>query len=92
MDLRVEGRTRKAGREAVRLVRVPVKEREYEPDPLWWGADEYEVLVDTERGVILRCASQLGGEDFDVLEVEEIRFDERFPKDVFTARKPLPRP
>lgn len=92
LDLSVEGKTRKAGREAVRLVGVPVEEWEYEPEPLWWGADEYEVLVDAERGVILRCASRLGGEDFDALEVAEIRFDERFPKDVFTAREPLPWP
>jgi hypothetical protein len=90
MDLSVEGTARKAGREAVRLVGVPVEEWKYEPDPLWWGADEYEVVVDAERGVILRCASRLGGEDFDALEVAEIRFDERFPKDVFTAWEPLP--
>jgi hypothetical protein len=47
-------------------------------DPLSWGADEYEAVVDAERGVLLRCASQLGGRDFDALEVEEIHFDERF--------------
>jgi len=36
--------------------------------------------------------SLLGGEDFDALEVEEIRFDERFPEDVFAAADPLPWP
>ena len=56
---------------------------------LWWGADEYEVVVDAERGVLLRCASRLGGADFDALEVEEIHFDERFGEDVFTSREPL---
>jgi hypothetical protein len=88
----VGGTTVWAGREAVRLVGVP-RERwdwEWEADPLSWGADEYEVLVDTERGVLLRCASRLGGEDFDALEVEEIYFDERFGEDVFTSREPLP--
>ena len=60
------------------------------PDPLYWGADEYEVLVDAERGVLLRCASRLAGEDFDALEVEEIHFDERFPEDTFASREPLP--
>ena len=68
---------------------VPVEEWEYDPEPLWWGADEYEVLVDSERGVLLRCASRLNGEDFDALEVEEIHFDERFPEDVFAAPEPL---
>jgi hypothetical protein len=48
------------------------------------------VVVDIERGVLLRCASRLGGEDFDVLEVEEIHFDERFDDDTFSLRQPLP--
>jgi hypothetical protein len=92
-ELSVEGETRKAGREAIRLVGVPEEEWEewdYWPEPLWWGADEYEFLVDAERGVLLRCASRLGGKDFDALEVEEIHFDERFPEDTFASREPLP--
>jgi hypothetical protein len=47
------------------------------------------VVVDTERGVLLRCASRRGGKDFDALEVAEIYFDERFGEDVFTSREPL---
>lgn len=58
--------------------------------PLYWGADEYEAVVDAERGVLLRCASRLGGGDFDALEVEEIHFDEDFPEGTFTSREPLP--
>lgn len=93
LELRVEGQVPWAGREAVRLVGVsPVVEQEWDPDPLSWGADEYEVLVDTERGVLLRCASRLRGKDFDALEVEEIYFDEQFPEEVFTSREPLPWP
>ena len=49
-------------------------------------------MVDAERGVLLRCASRLGGEDFDALEVEEIHFDEQFPEDTFASREPLPWP
>jgi hypothetical protein len=59
-DLSVEGKTRKAGREAIRLVGVPLEEWDHFPEPLWWGADEYEFLVDAERGVLLRCASRRG--------------------------------
>ena len=93
LELRVEGRAQWAGREAVRLVGVPpVVEQEWDPDPLSWGADEYEVLVDAERGVLLRCASRLRGKDFDALEVEEIYFDEQFSEEVFTSREPLPWP
>lgn len=92
-ELRLEGETRKAGREAIRVVGVPEdawEEWDHWPEPLWWGADEYEFLVDAERGVLLRCASRLDGKDIDALEVEEIHFDERFPEDVFTASEPLP--
>jgi hypothetical protein len=91
LDLTVEGPLVWAGREAVRLRGVPGKEWDWEwdPDPLHWGADEYEVVVDVERGVLLRTASRLWGKDFDALEVEEIHFDERFGEDVFTSREPL---
>ncbi len=94
LDLTVEGTVVWAGREAVRLRGVP-RERwdwEWEADPLSWGGDEYEVVVDAERGVLLRTASRLRGKDFDALEVAEIHFDERFPEDTFTSRDPLPWP
>ncbi len=90
LDLEAEAPVTWAGREAVRLRGVPVEEWEYPPEPLWWGADEYEVVVDAERSVLLRCASRLRGEDFDALEVEEIHFDEPFGPEVFTSRQPLP--
>ena len=95
LDLQVAGTALKAGREAVRLVGITGAEWNWEtdddrdPEPLGWGADEYEFLVDIEHGVILRCASRLGGADFHVLEVVEIHFDEQFPEDVFTSREPL---
>jgi hypothetical protein len=90
LDLVVEGSVTWAGREAVRIVGMPVEEWEGPPEPLWWGADEYEAVVDAERGVLLRLASKLDGKDFDALEVEEIHFDEQFYEEVFTSREPLP--
>jgi hypothetical protein len=89
MALTVEGPVTWAGREAVRLVGVPVEELEYPPEPLWWGADEYEVVVDAERGVLLRTASRLRGEDIDAFEVEEIHYNEPFEEEVFRSRTPL---
>jgi len=92
LNLTVEGPVVWAGREAVRLVGVPRERWDWgwEADPLSWGGDEYEVVVDAKRGVLLRCASRLRGMDFDALEVEEIRFDESFPEDTFASREPLP--
>jgi hypothetical protein len=58
-ELSVGGETHKAGREAIRVVGVPVEEWDHFPEPLWWGADEYEFLVDTERGVC-SCAALRG--------------------------------
>jgi hypothetical protein len=83
-----------AEREAMRIRGVPGEELDWEwdPDPLHWGADEYEVLVDTERGVLLRCASRLRGKDFNTLEIEEIHFDEQFAEDTFASREPPPWP
>ncbi len=95
LKLRVAGTTIKASREAVCLVGVIGPGWDWEtdddrdPDPLGWGADEYEFLVDAERGVLLRCASRLNGADFHTLEVEEIYFDEQFTEDVYTSREPL---
>ncbi len=89
MELSVEEGVSWAGRDAVRLKGVLVEEWEYPPEPLWWGADEYEAVVDAERGVLLRLASRLGGEDIDALEVEEIHFDEPFGDEVFDSREPL---
>jgi hypothetical protein len=92
LDLTVEGSVSWAGRDAVHLVGAPRAQWDWgwDPDPLSWGADEYDVLVDTERGVLLRCASRLRGKDFDALEIEEIHFDEQFPEDTFASREPLP--
>jgi hypothetical protein len=39
--------------------------------------------VDAEVGVILRLASRLGGEEFDIFEVLDIAFDEAFAEGTF---------
>jgi hypothetical protein len=61
---------------------------EFPSEPLWWGADDYELVVDAERGAILRLASRLGGRAFDVMEVLEIAFDESFPEGTFALDLP----
>lgn len=88
LELRPAGRTRMAGREAIRVAAVKHGDWEYPPEPLWWGADDYELVVDAERGVILRLASRLGGRAFDVTEVLDIAFDETFPEGTFVLDLP----
>lgn len=92
LDLRVVGETDWAGRRAVRLSGAPPAGGwgiQDDPDPLSWGADEYELLVDRERGAVLRCANRLRGVEFDVLEMEEVYFDERFAEEVLLPPRPV---
>jgi hypothetical protein len=51
------------------------------------GADEYELLVDAERGVLLRAEARMDGEPFRILEVQEVAFDEPFAPETFLAPK-----
>ncbi len=77
---RVLGRTKHAERDAVRIVAVD----ENSPNRLLgWGADDYELLVDDERGVLLRSAARIGGEEFQVTEIPDIAFDEDIPEGIF---------
>lgn len=73
LELRPSGRTRVAGREAIMVEGVKPGGWKHAPEPLWWGADDYELAVDAERGVLLRVAAR--GYAFDVTEVLDITFD-----------------
>ena len=62
---------------------------DYAPlEPFEAGADDYLLSVDAEVGVVLRLASRLRGEEFDVYEVLDIAFDEAFPEDTFRLELP----
>jgi outer membrane lipoprotein-sorting protein len=52
------------------------------------GADEYELLVDMERGMVLRAAALLGGEEFFTSSFEELVFDPELPPDIFVFEPP----
>ena len=79
---RVLGRAEHAGRAAVRILAMDA----HGPNSLLgWGADDYELLVDAERGVLLRSAARTGGKEFQVTEVLEVAFDEEISEDIFVA-------
>lgn len=88
LEMRIAGRVRQAGREAIRVEATMPGEWKYPPEPLWWGADDYELLIDAERGLILRLASRLERRAFDITEVLDISFDEVFPEDTFVLDLP----
>lgn len=96
LDFEFLGRTSVAGRSALRL-RARPRFRGFWDDggrDVWRrfllppGADEYELLVDAERGVILRSAARLDDEDFRVTELTEVAFDEELPPETFTFDLP----
>ena len=55
---------------------------------LWPGADEYDLLVDADRGILLRSVARLGGVAFAGNEFLDVTFDEDLPPDLFTFRPP----
>lgn len=77
-----------AGREAIRVEATMPGEWGFVPEPLWWGADDYEIVVDAERGVVLRLASRLSGRAFDATEVLNVSFDETFSESTFVLDLP----
>jgi len=82
--------SRSFGRGSVAVVRETVEAEaeaiswDYAPlEPFQEGADDYLLSVDAEVGVILRLASRLRGEEFDVFEVLDIAFEEAFAEGTF---------
>ena len=48
------------------------------------GADEYALVVDAERGVLLRSEARIGDKPFRIIEMETVAFDEEIGEDVFS--------
>jgi outer membrane lipoprotein-sorting protein len=53
--------------------------------PLPVGADEYEIWLDEERGVLLRAAARSGSTEIATIELFDVDFDVRIDDAVFTA-------
>ncbi len=82
--------SRSFGRASVAVVRQTVEAEaeavswDYPPlEPFQEGADDYLLSVDAEVGVIVRLASRLRGEEFEVFEVLDIAFEEAFGEGTF---------
>lgn len=88
LDIQTVEQVRQAGRPAFRVEATVRGEWTCIPEPLWWGADDYELVVDAEHGAILSLSSRFDGLNFDVTEVLEIGFNEAFDKNVFVLDLP----
>jgi hypothetical protein len=90
LRLRAEGRVRWEGRPALHLagtLRPGMGHRLFGEGLAGWG-DGYDLLLDAERGVLLRAAALLEGEPFAVAELREPVFDEPFPAELFRFTAP----
>jgi hypothetical protein len=88
--LRTEGHAEIAGRSAIRLRGLPtydaraVYESGGEDEPtVCVGADEVEFMVDVERGVVLRWAGFVAGEEYGATTFIDIAFDEMLDERLF---------
>jgi len=83
-ELELGGRTTVAGRAGITVRAAP--RTPGEPIGLGLGAggaDEYELVADAERGVLLKIECRLEGAPFDIVEFVEISFDEQLDPGVF---------
>lgn len=74
-----------AGHDALRVV-ATARRWLKPPFPLPEGADDYEFIIDANRGVILRSVARLDGMEFAGLEMSEIAFDRTFDEETFVPR------
>lgn len=93
LSFEITGKTEAAGRSALAVRATPVpSERDLHRlsglHGIGSGADEYRLLVDAERGILLRAQALLGGEAFRLLEMNEVGFDEELPPETFILELP----
>jgi hypothetical protein len=95
-DLTVRGRGTHLGRSVLlveaRPARIELDDEDLGPDVglhrLGMGADEYQLIVDAERGLLLRSEAKIHGLPFRILEMELVSLDEDLPEDTFRSVAP----
>jgi len=92
IDLEIRGRTTKLDRSVYEVLATPSEGDEDEDAGLLHGigsgADVYELLVDGERGVLLRTEARLHGRPFLILEMDQVSFDEELAAETFALEPP----
>jgi outer membrane lipoprotein-sorting protein len=88
-ELEIDGHAVHAGRAAIRVVSHPSVRDSFLSDPGGVGAGcEQELLVDAERGILLRLVNLLDGEPFSIVEFLEVAFDEAVADELFVFEPP----
>jgi hypothetical protein len=92
VEFEVLGRTQVLDRPAHRVLARPIPDVGAPPSlvlrDLGIGADNYELLIDAERGFLLRSEARLDGQPFRILEVTELGLDEDLPPHTFILDPP----
>jgi outer membrane lipoprotein-sorting protein len=93
VDLEIRGQTTALGRPAYEVLAVPTSSDEDEESSslmhgIGSGAEAYELIVDAERGVLLRTVARLHDRPFLVLRIDEVAFDEDLAAETFTLVPP----
>jgi outer membrane lipoprotein-sorting protein len=82
------GSAERAGRRVLRVAARPRERLDLPGLSLARGADDYELEVDAERGVLLRVNARFGGQELSVIEAREVAFDEALAPDAFVFTAP----
>ncbi len=88
LDFELLGELRFLARPAHRLRARSFTRGDFDLHALGLGADEYEFVVDAERGFLLRAEARLEAKPFRVLEMTEVAVDTELPASVFTPQAP----
>jgi hypothetical protein len=87
LELEVLGEVARLGRQAYRVRATPARRDERQKffalHALGSGADEYELLVDKERGFLLRAEARRDGQPFRMVEMTALALDEELAPEVF---------
>jgi hypothetical protein len=81
------GRAVHAGREAIKVKARP-RSKEYDPWELWMEVDEYELLVDAERGILLYTSVWIDSQWVAAFDIAKVVFDEELPEGLFAIPSP----
>ncbi len=88
LDFELLGAVSVLARPAWRLRARPFVPGDFDLHALGSGADEYDVVVDAERGFLLRAEARLGGRPFRVLEMSDVVVDAELPEGILTPEAP----